>query len=151
MSDIPDLSKEAQLERSSTQSQRTCKRTGETLRKCTCPSCRGRKNRKKGQRGQRVARQALSLSSEQWRGREANEETWTAALRVEVKAGGRMANPVGIRYDQMRAQSEQAKAIGDTRPFVAAVKPDGWSDVVVLIRGKDLADVVSALMEEWAS
>lgn len=151
MSDIPDLSKEAQLERSATQSQRTCKRTGETLRKCSCPSCRGRKNRKKGQAGQREARKALGLAQEQWRGREANEETWTAALRVEVKAGGRMANPVGLRYDQMKAQSEAAKAIGDARPFVAAVKPDGWADVVVMVKGSDLPAVVAALVEEWAS
>jgi hypothetical protein len=93
----------------------------------------------------------LGLASEQWRGREANEETWTAALRVEVKAGGRMANPVGLRYDQMRVQAEQAKAIGDTRPFIAAVKPDGWSDVVVMVKGSDLPDVVAALMEEWSA
>jgi hypothetical protein len=151
MSEIPDLSKEAQLERASTQNQRLCKHTGETLRKCKCKHCRGRKNRKKGQAGQRVARQALGLTGERWKGREANEETWTAALRVEVKAGGNMANPVGLRYDKMRVQAEQAKAIGDARPFIAAVKPDGWSDVVVMVKGSDLPDVVAALMEEWSA
>lgn len=139
-------SKEKQVGR-----ERYCTETGESLlrRNCTGPSCRGRRNRAKGKRGQRVARKALMLSDEQWAGRQANEETWTSALRIEVKAGGRMANPVGIRYDQTRAQSDEAKPIGDTRPFAAVFKPDGWSDVLLVVKGSDLPNVVEALLLEW--
>jgi hypothetical protein len=90
------------------------------------------------------------LQGEQWKGREANEETWTAALRIEVKAGGRMANPVGLRYDQMRDQSDASRAIGDVKPFAAVFKPDGWSDVLVVVKGGDLPSVVQALLEEWS-
>jgi hypothetical protein len=129
---------------------RRCPNTDELKRNCKCSSCRNRRNRGKGRIGQRVARQALGLRRERWVSREANEETWTAALRVEVKAGGRMANPVGLRYDQMRAQSDLATAIGDPRPFCAVVKPDGWSDVVVMVKGSDLPDFVFALLDEWA-
>lgn len=146
---MTDLSKEAQLARSPG-GNRTCVHTGEPRRTCKCRSCLGRRNRNKGKTGQRAAREALMLRRERWTGREANEETWTAAVRVEVKAGGNMANPVGLRYDQMRSQSDEATAIGDNRPFVGIVKPDGWSDVVVLVKGKDLPAVVAALLEEWS-
>lgn len=147
MDELP-FSKEAQVGQ-----ERYCDESGESVlrRNCNGPSCRGRRNRRKGKRGQTVARKALMLSNEQWSGRQANEETWTSALRVEVKAGGRVANPVQLRYDQMREQSDAAKAIGDTRPFAACVKADGHSDVIVMIRGSDLPNVVAALLDEWSA
>lgn len=129
---------------------RKCPTTGTYKGTCTCNPCRGRRNRRKGQAGQRTARKALGLTSERWRGREANEESWTAALRLEVKTGGRMANPIGIRYDQMRDQSEASKAIGDARPFAAVVKPDDWTDVLIVVKGSDLPAFVAALLEEWS-
>lgn len=145
--EVTPITKESQVGR-----ERYCDETGESVlrRNCTGPSCRGRRNRAKGKRGQRTARKALMLQGETWRGREANEESWTSALRIEVKAGGRMANPVGLRYDQCRAQSDEAKPIGDIRPFAAVFKPDGWSDVLVVVKGSDLPNVVEALMTEWA-
>lgn len=151
MTDVTPLSKEAQVSRSPG-GNRYCEETGVRLlrRECQGPSCRGRRNRNKGKTGQRAAREALRLSRERWVGREANEETWTAAVRVEVKAGGSMANPIQLRYDKMRAQSDAATAIGDTRPFVGVVKADGHSDVIVMVKGADLPNVVQALLEEWS-
>lgn len=150
MTDVVPISKEDQVARSPG-GNKVCSNTGEPRRVCRCRSCVGRKNRNKGRTGQRAAREALRLSRERWVGREANEETWTAAVRVEVKAGGSMANPVQLRYDKMRAQSDAATAIGDTRPFVAVVKADGHSDVVVMVKGEDLPAVVQALLEEWGA
>lgn len=126
-----------------------CSRTGQPKRSCKCPSCIGRRNKRKGSVGQRTARKALGLRDEKWIGRHANEESWTSAVRVEVKAGGTMANPIQLRYDKMRAQSDAATPIGDVRPFVGVVKADGYSDVIVLVKGSDLPAVVGALIEEW--
>lgn len=126
-----------------------CPRTGDLKRSCKCRPCLGSRNRRKGQVGQRVARKALGLRNERWSGRHANEEVWTSALRVEVKTGGNMANPIQLRYDQMRDQSDASKAEGDPRPFAAVIKADGHSDVIVMFKGSDLPDAVGALLEEW--
>lgn len=146
---MTDLSKAGQVARSPGGNRR-CPNTGEIKNSCQCRSCIGRKNRAKGKAGERAARKALGLREERWRGRTANEETWTSALRVEVKSGGSMANPVQLRYDKMRGQSDAAKPEGDARPFVGVVKADGHSDVIVLVKGSDLPAVVWALVEEWA-
>jgi hypothetical protein len=150
MTDPLPFDKATQVERSPGGNRR-CPNTGELKRNCKCRSCLARRNQRKGKAGQRAARKALGLKDERWIGRHANEESWTAAVRVEVKHGGRMANPVGLRYDQMKAQSDQSAAFGDIRPFCAVVKPDGWSDVVVMVKGSDLPNFVHALLEEWTT
>lgn len=146
MSDTPDFSKEAQLARSPGGNRR-CPTTGVYKGKCTCRSCVGKRSRRKGQRKQREVRKALNLKSERWKGREGNEESWTAALRVEVK-GGKQVESVNRWYVKARQQSDAAKAIGDTRPFAFVAAPDGTSPLIV-VRTDDLPAVVSALMEEW--
>ena len=126
-----------------------CDRTGQLKRQCSCPKCMGSRNRRKGQRKQREVRKALNLKPEQWRGRQANEETWHAAnVRVEVKAGAQV-KPIATRYVAARLQSDAAKAVGDPRPFVFVAAPDG-SQPLVVIRTDELPAVVAALMTEWS-
>ena len=149
MSQQLPFSKEAQLERSPGQP-RYCDETGVrvTRRECDGPICRGRRNRAKGRRGQKKARDMLGLQPERWAGRHANEETWTAAVRVEVKAGAQV-KPVATRYVAARNQSDAARPIGDLRPFVFVAAPDGTQPLVV-IRQDELRDVVYALVQEWS-
>lgn len=146
MSDDLPFSRAKQVE-DSPGGPKPCPRTGEPKRTCTCPSCRGRRNRAKGSRAQREARKALGLQPERWKGREANEETWMAALRVEVKAGAQV-RPIATRYVAARNQSDAARAIGDTRPFALYARPDGSAGLLV-IRADELPRVVAALLEEW--
>lgn len=144
---MTDLSKEAQISRSPGGNRR-CPTTGVYKGKCTCGPCVGRRSKRKGQRKQREVRKALALKPERWKGREGNEESWTAALRVEVK-GGKQVEPVNRWYVKARNQSDLAKAIGDPRPFAFVAAPDGTSPLIV-IRTDELPAVVAALVEEWS-
>ncbi len=115
-----------------------------------CRSCLGRRNRRKGSRGQSDARKVLERvtgTSASWAGRLANEETWShLPVRMEVKAGrSNGANAVFGHYFKAEKQAGAAKSVGDSRPFVAAFKPDGVNDVLYVVRGSQLAAVVDAL------
>ena len=115
------------------------------IRGCACNRCRGRRNRAKGQRKQRAARKALGIPGPTL-GAD-HEELWRGAVRVEVKAGGRMANPVETRWRAMKNQSDASTAFGDNRPFAAVVMPDGVPDGIVMIRTTGVADFAYAVVE----
>ena len=147
--EIPDLSKSAQIDRATTRSRRLCPDTNQRRSECDCRACTGRRSSRKGRQGQRQARTALRLNPERFKGREGNEESWRARVRVEVKSGAQV-QPIATRYVKARAQSDAARAIGDNRPFVMVAVPDG-SDELVIVARRDLPNVVAALVEEWAS
>ena len=149
MSDMPDLSKQAQLDRATTRDRRLCSDTGKRRSECDCRACTGRRSSRKGRQGQRQARTALRLNPERFKGREGNEESWRARVRVEVKSG-RQVQPIATRYVAARNQSDNHRAIGDLRPFVMVAVPDG-SDELVIVARRDLPDFIQALVEEWAS
>lgn len=147
---MTDFSKDAQLSRSPG-GNRWCEETGQRVlkRSCTGPKCQGARNRRKGQRKQREVRKALMLRDEKWRGSTGNEETWNASrLRFEVKSG-KQVQPVATRYVAARNQSDAARPVGDTRPFVFVAAPDGTTPLVV-VRADELPAVVAAFVEEWS-
>jgi len=148
VSDVPDLSKDAQLARATTRARRFCPDTGRPRSECDCWSCRNSRNSRKGRQGQRRARTALRLNPEKYRSREGNEESWRARVRVETKSG-KQVQPIATRYVEARNQSDAARAIGDLRPFVMAAVPDG-SDELLIVARRDLPDFVAALVEEWS-
>lgn len=146
MTDDLPFSKSKQIARSPGGNRR-CATTSQLKADCTCGSCRGSKNRTSGLKAQRKARKALRLNPERYRSKEGNEESWRAALRIEVKSGAQ-ANPVATRYVKARNQSDAARAIGDTRSFAALFIPDGSAPLLV-VRVDELYDIVAALVEEW--
>lgn len=141
-----DLSKEAQLARSPGKDRRPCSNTGIALRDCTCYSCRGRRNRSKGKKKQRQARKGLEKTFQTMAGptsvATSDEENWRLPVRAEIKAGG-MAKTVDTFYRNTKGQSDQQKAIGDLRPFIAVAMVDGSTDGLVVIRMSDLIQLFS--------
>ena len=99
------------------------------IRGCNCPKCRGKRNRSKGDAKARKARKALGITGVNSR----HEEVWGGAVRVEVKAGAQI-KPVATAFLRCEEQSEQARPIGDHRPFMLVAMPDGWSEGVVVMR-----------------
>ena len=112
------------------------------MRGCKCSKCQGKRNRSKGDSKARQARKVLNISGVNSR----HEEHWGSALRVEVKAG-KQVGPVWTRYLLAEGQSEQARAIGDPRPFVFVAMPEGTSDGLVVFRLSQVAAVLDALAE----
>lgn len=117
-------------------------------RKDPCASCRGRRNRRKGQVKQRAAAKALMVPTRRYASQNAHEEGFGGTLRVEVKSGARMANPVGTRYLECEAQSEVSRPVGDLRPFAAVFMPDGIADGLLCVRLSNLHEVVEALYHQ---
>ena len=102
------------------------------VRGCVCNRCRGKRNRSKGDTKARKARKALGIGGVNSR----HEEVWGGALRVEVKAGAQI-KPVVTAFLRCEVQSEQARPIGDHRPFMMVAMPDGWSDGLIVMRLSD--------------
>lgn len=134
---------------------RPCRRcdSGKSARSCQCPGAIGARSRRKGKVGERKARRGIERVIS---GRlvtnlaqaAVGEEAYGGPVRLEIKSGGRFANPVGLRFLKLEDQSAAAKAEGDPRPFMGVVLPDGWGeDGVVLIRLSDLRSVLEALGE----
>lgn len=109
-------------------------------RSCACRRCLGRRNRARGDSKAARARRKLGLGGARTR----HEELWRGALRTEVKSGAK-AKPVQTFYENCRAQSDAAKAVGDLRPFVAIGAPLGTSKTFCVIEIDDLATLVAAL------
>lgn len=107
---------------------------------CGDPVARGKRNRTKGDAKARNARRRLGLSGANTR----HEEHWRGALRVEIKAGAQVS-PIATRFDAARAQSDEARAIGDVRPFAMIAMPDGRSDGIVLMSLSDFSDLLAAI------
>ena len=102
------------------------------IRGCNCAKCRGKRNRQKGDSKARQARKALGITGVNSR----HEEVWGGAIRVEVKAGAQV-KPVVTAFLRCEIQSEQHRPVGDTRPFMLVVMPDGAKDGFVVMRLSD--------------
>ena len=102
------------------------------IRGCNCPKCRGKRNRAKGDAKARHARKALGITGVNSR----HEEVWGGDVRVEVKAGAQV-KPVVTAFLRCEIQSEQHRPVGDTRPFMLVVMPDGAKDGFVVMRLSD--------------
>ena len=102
------------------------------IRGCNCAKCRGKRNRSKGDSKARQARKALGITGVNSR----HEEVWGGAIRVEVKAGAQV-KPVVTAFLRCEIQSEQHRPVGDTRPFMLVVMPDGAKDGFVVMRLSD--------------
>lgn len=111
---------------------------------CPCIRCRNKNNRQRGDSKARVGRKALRLPGANSR----HEELYGGPVRVEFKSG-KQANPVGTAYRNARAQSEAARPIGDTRPFVAGFIPEGTRKVLFVVRSDDLDAFVAGCAEAW--
>lgn len=111
---------------------------------CDDPVARGKRSRTKGDTKARAARKSLGLVGANTR----HEELWGGPVRTESKAGGK-AKPVATAYNLARAQSEAARPMGDTRPFVASFCPDGSKHTLFVIRSDDLEAAVFAMAEAW--
>lgn len=110
---------------------------------CGDPVARGKRNRAKGDAKARRARKALGIAGANTR----HEEHWGGAFRVEVKAGKQVA-PIWTRFLLAETQSEQARAIGDPRPFLMIAMPDNTQDGLVIGRLSDLGTLLRLMNEE---
>jgi len=109
---------------------------------CNDPVARGKRNRAKGDSKARRARKTLGIGGVNSR----HEELWGGVFRVEVKAG-KQIEPIWTRYLLAEQQSEQARALGDPRPFVMIAMPDGSSDGLVVGRLSKLGELLRMLNE----
>ena len=64
--------------------------------------------------------------------------------RVEMKAG-KQVGPIHTRFELARLQSEEARPMGDARPFLMVAMPEGTSDGIVLMRLSDFVDTYGPL------
>lgn len=119
------------------------------VRGCLCAVCRGRRNRRKGQRKQAAAVTALGIPRSSLH--PGHEELLGGTVRVEVKAGGRIANPVWTRFRDCERQSEAHRPIGDHRPFAAVYMPDGERDGLVVVRLSAVHEFAAAIVEQWGA
>ena len=110
---------------------------------CGDPVARGKRNRAKGDAKARRARKSLGIGGANTR----HEEHWGGAFRIEVKAG-KQIDPIWTRYLLAETQSEQARPVGDPRPFVMVAMPDGSTDGLVIGRLSSLGALLRLLNEE---
>lgn len=113
-------------------------------RLCRCKSCTGRKANDKGNRAGTKARKLLGLRGANTR----HEEAWGGPVRTESKSQG-AARPVITAHGNAKAQSEQARPMGDTRPFIGSFTYERRT--VFTLDADDLEAVVCALAESWRS
>lgn len=112
---------------------------------CGDPVARGKRNRAKGDNKARKARRKLGLSATGKAGTR-HEEHWGGMFRVEVKAGAQVY-PIATRFNNAKAQSDEAKSIGDIRPFLMVAMPDGTSDGIVLMTLEEFSEL-AAIIED---
>lgn len=123
--------------------------SGEPVRSCDCAKCRGTRNQSKGTKAQRRARKLAGIAAERFSTKTHNEESWrSSGVRWESKAGAQ-ANPVATRYLAARAQSDAAKAIGDTRTFAAIFAADGSMPLIV-VRADELEGFIAGILSDWS-
>lgn len=112
-----------------------------------CASCRNGNNSRKGKRKQAKAVTALGIPRSVFH--PGHEEQLGGTVRVECKAGGRIANPVWTRFRDCETQSEAQRPLGDHRPFAALFMPDGQSDGLVCVRLSSVHEFAAAIVEMW--
>lgn len=114
------------------------------VRNCGDPAARGKRNRTKGDAKARRARRKLGLGGHLTR----HEENWGGMVRTEIKAG-KQVGPIYTRFQDAKAQSDAAKAMGDIRPFVMVAMPEGTSKGIVLMDLDEFAEIISDLTHRY--
>lgn len=118
-----------------------------------CNSCRGRRSTQSGRRRQHQARRMLErltgTLATRFLTQAQNEERWRLPIRVEVKSG-KQTDPIWSKYAAAEAQSNAAKAAGDSRAFVFVAMGSRTSDGLFVCRLSALDRVVEALVNELA-
>lgn len=112
-------------------------------RGCNCRQCLGKRSRTKGDTKARNARKALNIPGANTR----HEEHLGGLVRWEAKAGAQV-KPMWTAFAKAEAQSEQARAFGDHRPFVMTAAADGETDQLVSFRLSQINEIVAALAEQ---
>lgn len=110
------------------------------IRNCGDPTARGKRNRTKGDAKARRARRKLGLGGHLTR----HEENWGGLVRTEIKAG-KQVGPIHTRFQDAKAQSDAAKALGDVRPFVMVAMPEGTSKGIVLMDLDEFSEMLKML------
>jgi len=110
---------------------------------------RGLRNKQKGRRKQNLARKKLKIPDTKFRGQMGNEESWQGEVRVEVKAG-KQIQTIWTKYLKAKEQSDTNTRIGDSRPFMFVVMPDGTSNGLAIIELDKLEEVIYSLIETWS-
>jgi len=73
-----------------------------------------------------------------------HEENWGGLVRTEIKAG-KQVGPIHTRFQDAKAQSDAAKALGDVRPFVMVAMPEGTSKGIVLMDLDEFSEMLKML------
>lgn len=121
-------------------------KNGHVRRVCNCKKCQGGRNRQRGLSKQRQAKKQLGIPSNRFHTKDGNEENWLGPFRVEVKSGQRVGHEKFLKAEQ---QSENNRAIGDTRPFIYVAMPSGMgSEGFVTMRLSDWRRHVSPRFTE---
>jgi hypothetical protein len=111
------------------------------IKGCGDPVARGKRNRSAGDSKARKARKALGIPGVMSR----HEEHLGGGFRVEFKAG-QQVGPIATRFYAAERQSEDARPIGDHRPFAMVAMPEGTSDGIVLVRLSKVHEFAHALV-----
>lgn len=124
-----------------------CETTGDLTRSCKCPKHLGARNKRKGREKQRAAARGLRIPKSRFASQMGHEENLRGPVRIEVKAG-KQVEPIATRFLAYEKQSEDARPVGDYRPFVAVAMPDGWASGIVMFRLADLDAFIAAYSDE---
>ena len=125
-----------------------CEWSDTCTRKVPCPRHLGKRNKRKGQRGQAEARKALGIPNPKFMSQRGHEENWRWLFRVEVKSG-QQVKAMDTRFRAAQAQSDAAKAEGDSRPFLFYASPDGTTDGLICMRASVWITHIAPLLEEY--
>lgn len=112
------------------------------IRGCGDKVAKGTRARRSGKRAQRKVANALNIPTGIDGG---NEETWRSSLRIEVKSGAQV-RPAVTAYLKQKAQSEEARPIGDNRPFVGVAVYENVQ--VMMFEIDQLRNVIAALQDD---
>lgn len=116
------------------------------VRKCSGFCCRGSRSRTLGRKGQARASNLLNMPKANTL-RPGHEEHAGGPVRWEHKEGKTHAGPVLTKFLASEAQSAEARAVGDERPFVATF--GHGKRVVAVFDLEDGPQVVAALAEAY--
>lgn len=137
---------------------RPVKRRKGHVRGCPCRSCLNGRNSSEGKARHRKFAKLAGIHTTGFN--TSQEEAWTDPFRWEVKSGAQV-QPIITRYLLARAQSDEATAIGNVKPFAFGVKPtrggdpslvvvdaEVWRDAIVPLQVE--LDLLRAVLEDIA-
>jgi hypothetical protein len=107
-----------------------------------CRSCMGTRSRRSGLRKQRQGRKLVGVPDTKFAPKMGNEEGWEDPVaRWEVKSGAQI-EPVAKKFLAIEQQSDQSRALGDSRPVIGLLMPPGWgNEGLVLMRASAFSQI----------